>query len=47
MFVSRQLGHASPEITLRVYAHEFDALEHAQRASAALEAGFANLRDGT
>lgn len=24
VFVSQQLGHASPEITLRVYAHLFD-----------------------
>jgi hypothetical protein len=30
---SRQLGHASPDITLRVYAHLFDRAEHAQRAS--------------
>jgi integrase len=37
VFVSRQLGHASPDITLRVYAHLFDAAEHAGRASAALE----------
>lgn len=30
VFVSRQLGHASPDITLRVYAHLFDGAEHAQ-----------------
>ena len=28
VFVSRQLGHASPDITLRVYAHLFDQAEH-------------------
>jgi integrase len=46
VFVSRQLGHGSPDITLRVYAHLFDAAEHAQRASAALEEGFAAVLDG-
>ena len=40
VFVSRQLGHASPDITLRVYAHLFDQAEHAQRARDALEASF-------
>jgi len=40
VYVSRQLGHASPDITLRVYAHLFDRAEHAQRASDALEASF-------
>jgi len=43
VFVSRQLGHASPDITLRVYAHLFDRAEHASRASAALEASFGGL----
>lgn len=37
VFVSRQLGHSSPDITLRVYAHLFDAAEHAGRARAVLE----------
>ena len=46
VFVSRQLGHASPDITLKVYAHLFDRAEHAQRASAALEAGFGFVLDG-
>lgn len=46
VFVSRQLGHSSPDITLRVYAHLFDAAEHAQRASSALEAGFGAVLDG-
>jgi integrase len=38
--VSRQLGHASPAITLDHYAHLFDRHEHAQRARDALESGF-------
>jgi integrase len=47
VFVSRQLGHASPDITLRVYAHLFDRAEHAERASAALEAGFGAMLEGS
>ena len=43
VYVSRQLGHASPDITLRVYAHLFDHAEQAMRTSAALEAAFADL----
>ena len=43
VYVSRQLGHASPDITLRVYAHLFDRAEHAQRARDALEAGFGEI----
>jgi integrase len=42
-FVSRQLGHADPSITLKVYARLFDAAEHAQRASDALEASFGSI----
>jgi integrase len=38
VYVSRQLGHASPDITLKVYAHLFEEAEHAKQASAALEA---------
>ncbi len=38
VFVSRQMGHASPDITLRVYAHVWDSVEHAGKASAALDA---------
>jgi integrase len=45
VFVSRQLGHASPDVTLRVYAHLFDRAEHGQRASDALEAGFGEMLD--
>jgi integrase len=42
-FVSRQLGHANPAITLGIYAHLFDQLEHATKASAALEASFGGM----
>ena len=35
MFVSRQMGHSSPDITLRVYSHLWGAAEHAGKASAA------------
>ena len=31
VFVSRQLGHASPDITLRIYSHLFDAERHTDR----------------
>jgi integrase len=37
-FVSRQLGHGSSDITLRVYAHLFDKTEQAQRTRELLEA---------
>ncbi len=37
VFVSRQLGHANPSITLRVYAHLFDAARHADTARKRLE----------
>lgn len=43
VFVSRQLGHASPVITLRVYAHMFDARDKASQARDALEAQFGSL----
>jgi integrase len=46
VFVSRQLGHASPSITLTVYAHLFDQAEHATKASAQLEAAFGGILDG-
>jgi hypothetical protein len=36
VFVSRQLGHANPNVTLRVYAHVFARHEHADRARPAL-----------
>jgi integrase len=37
VFVSRQLGHANPNITLGVYAHLFAQRDHAQAAREALE----------
>ncbi len=46
-YVSRQLGHADPSITLRVYAHLFDHAVHAERARAALEASFSGLLETT
>lgn len=47
VFVSRQLGHASPKITLDVYAHLFDAAEHAKKASAALDAALGSAQRET
>jgi hypothetical protein len=38
--VSRQLGHANPSITLRIYARLFGAEEQATRMRAALERRF-------
>ena len=38
VFVSRQLGHASPTITLDTYAHLWGKADHAMTATAALEA---------
>jgi len=40
VFVSRQLGHSSPTITLDVYAHLFEQADH---AAAAREASYAAL----
>jgi integrase len=50
VFVSRQLGHANPNITLEVYAHLFERGDHAQAASDALEASYeaiASIEAGT
>jgi integrase len=47
VFVSRQLGHANPSITLMVYSHLFDAARHAERTSAMLEQAFGAIVDGT
>jgi integrase len=41
VFVSRQLGHANPSITLGVYAHLFERGEHATAARDALQASYA------
>ncbi len=43
VFVSRQLGHANPSITLSVYSHLFDRARHAERTSALLEQSFGTL----
>jgi integrase len=43
VFVSRQLGHANPATTLRVYASEFDRARNADAARSALSAGFGNV----
>lgn len=47
VYVSRQLGHADPSITLKVYSHLFDRHRHAERTSAALEARFGALLEQT
>ena len=38
VFVSRQLGHANPNITLSIYAHLYAHADHAATARAALDA---------
>jgi integrase len=43
VFISRQLGHASPSFTLDVYGGLFDRAEHARRATEGLEAAFAEM----
>ena len=43
VFVSRQLGHASPATTLGVHAHLFEQAEHAAAARAALEASYQTM----
>ena len=43
VFVSHQLGHANPAITLRVYAHLFDAARHGHDARCRLEAEYRDL----
>jgi integrase len=44
LFVSRQLGHANPNVTLKVYAHEFARREHGARARVALEAAYTEMQ---
>jgi integrase len=46
VYVSRQLGHANPSITLEVYAHLFDRAEHATSARQALEASYQAVASG-
>lgn len=43
VFISRQLGHANPAVTLKVYAHLFARAKHAAAARSALEAGYAAI----
>ena len=43
VFISRQLGHASPSFTLDVYGGQFDRAEHARRAIDHLEATFGEI----
>jgi integrase len=40
VFVSRQLGHANPNVTLTTYAHLFEQADHAHVARVALEASY-------
>jgi integrase len=43
--VSRVLGHATPAITLAIYAHEFARAEHADRTRERMEVAFGALLD--
>ena len=47
VFVSRQLGHSSTQVTLDVYAHLFDKARHAQRMRDELEAAYGNALETT
>jgi integrase len=42
-YLSRILGHASPSITLSIYAHQFDEAAHADRTRDQMEAAFGSL----
>lgn len=42
-YLSRILGHASPAITLSIYAHEFARAEHAERTRERMEQAFGSL----
>jgi len=42
-FLSRLLGHASPAITLAVYAHEFAKAEQGDRMREQMEAVYGGL----
>lgn len=42
-FVSRQLGHANPSVTLRVYSHFFARREHSELARRTLDASYAAM----
>jgi integrase len=43
VFISRQLGHANPATTLRIYAHLFDRANHEARMRETLSAAFGGL----
>lgn len=43
VYVANQLGHASPAITLRIYAHLFDAEKRAPAARDRMEEAFKNV----
>jgi integrase len=43
VFISRQLGHANPATTLRIYAHLFDRANHETRMRETLSATFGQL----
>lgn len=43
VYVSRQMGHAKPSITLNVYAHLFEAEEHAKKTRDGLERRYGGL----
>jgi integrase len=47
VFISRQLGHASPSFTLDTYGGLFDRAEHSRRAVEGLETNFGKLLGGT
>ncbi len=45
-FVSRQLGHSNPSVTLGVYSHLFARREHGELARQALDASYEAMRGG-
>lgn len=47
LWVSRQMGHSKPSITLDVYGHLFQAEEHEQRHSDRMEAAFGTVLETT
>jgi integrase len=42
-YLSRLLGHASPAVTLAVYAHEFAKVEHGDRMREQMEAAYGSV----
>jgi integrase len=45
IYVSQQLGHTNPTITLNTYAHLFRQADHEATACAALEASYAAISE--